>query len=95
MTKSNRAGHNLKSGTMIWGRVSQICNVRNGKRARSEFNWDDEPYLFFPGRKRNDKLALDDILDVDHEPESLLNEELEEDITGETPLWENEESEED
>ena len=57
--------------------------------------WDDELLSFFPDRKRNDKLALDDVLDVDHEPESLLDEELEEDITGETPPWENEESEED
>ena len=57
--------------------------------------WDDELLSFFPDGKRNDKLALDDVLDVDHEPESLLDEELEEDITGETPPWENEESEED
>ncbi len=57
--------------------------------------WDDELLSFFPDRKRNDKLALVDVLDVDHEPESLLYEELEEHITGETSLWENEESEED
>ncbi len=56
---------------------------------------DDELLSFFPDRKKNNKLALDDILDVDHEPESLPEEEPEEDITGETSLWEDEESEDD
>ena len=56
---------------------------------------DDELLSFFPDRKKNDKLALGDVLDVDHEPESTIDEELEEDIAGETPPWENEESEED
>ncbi len=51
---------------------------------------DDELLSFFPDRKLNNKLALDDILDVDQEPESLLDEESEEDS-----LWEDEESEAD
>ncbi len=57
--------------------------------------WDDELLSFFPDRKRNGKLALDDMLDVDHEAESLLDEELVEDISGEIHLLENEESGED
>jgi RNA polymerase primary sigma factor len=55
---------------------------------------DYELLSFSPDRKRNDKLALDVVLDDDHAPASPLDEELEEDYTGEDPLWEKEESEE-
>jgi RNA polymerase primary sigma factor len=54
---------------------------------------DDERVSLFSDRKGNDKLALDDVLNVGHEPHSPFNQELEEDITGETSL-ESEESEE-
>jgi RNA polymerase primary sigma factor len=57
--------------------------------------WDDELLSFFPDRKRNHKLALNDIFDDDHEPESVPDEELEEDITGEIHRWENKEPEDD
>ncbi len=65
------------------------------KEQEVNIRWDEELLSFFPDRKRNDTLVLDDVLDVDHEPEALLDEELEEDGTGETSHWENEESEED
>ena len=60
-----------------------------------DLRWDDELLSFFPDKKRNDTLAIDDVLDVDHGPESLLDEEMEEDITGEIYHLENEEPEED
>ena len=50
---------------------------------------------FFPARKRNDVLALDDVIEVDNAAESLLDGDLEEDITDETFLCESEEAEED
>ena len=57
--------------------------------------WDDELLSFFPDRKRDDNLALDDVLDISHEPELLHDEDLEDIITGGTSLWENEKSGED
>ncbi len=56
--------------------------------------WDEELLSFFPDKKRNGALALDGAHDVDHEPEALLDEELEEDGTGDTLHWGNEEFEE-
>jgi len=56
---------------------------------------DDELLSYFPDRKKNDKLALDDVIDVDQETESLHDEESEEDIAGEASFWEDEESEDD
>lgn len=57
---------------------------------------DYELLSFSSDRKRNDKLALDVILDTDHAPAPTLDEELEEGITGEEAhLWRDEESEED
>ncbi len=50
---------------------------------------------FFPDRKRNDVLTLDDVIEVDNAAESLLDGDLEEDVTDETFLWESEESDED
>jgi RNA polymerase primary sigma factor len=50
---------------------------------------------FFPDRKGNDVLTLDDVIELDNAAESLLDGDLEEDITDETSLWESEESDED
>jgi hypothetical protein len=56
---------------------------------------DDELLSLFPNRKKDDKVALVDVLDVDHKPESLHDEESEADITGEASFWKDEESEDD
>jgi RNA polymerase primary sigma factor len=48
-----------------------------------------------PDKKRNNKIGLDVIFNADHVPTSPLDEEPEEDITGEAPLLENEEYDED
>ena len=50
---------------------------------------------FFPDRKRNNSIALDDMIDVRHKPEPLLDEEPEEDITDQAFTGEDEEPEED
>jgi len=50
---------------------------------------------FFPERKENVVLTLDNILNIDNTAESLIDKDLEEDISDETCPWENEESDED
>ncbi len=55
----------------------------------------DALLCLLPDGKRNDKLNFENILDVIHEPDALLNEETEEAIEAETLLWEEVESEED
>jgi RNA polymerase primary sigma factor len=56
---------------------------------------DDDLLSFFPDRKRNNRSAFDDLLDVNKKSVPLLDEEPEEDITGEPSFWEDEEPEED
>jgi RNA polymerase primary sigma factor len=56
---------------------------------------EQELLSFFPDRKRTDALSLDDVIEVGNAAESLLDGDLEEDITDETLLWESEESDED
>ena len=85
----------LKRGTIVQGIQTNPQYKETPEEQYMSLYTDNDLLSFFPDRKRNNRIPFDNVLEVNRKPEHLLDEELEEDITGEPSSWDDEEPEED